>query len=137
SSRNACHISKISDTLCRISSSANTTDGWHARVVPSIYNFFIYQLQQFSFAHYCVADVSSCKFKLTTWKNSQFLNKPVVQRFMYFKFECTNAVRNIFDRVTLSVSKIVHRINTPLVACTMMMCMFDAIHQRVAQVHVG
>src|SRR3546814_3193340 len=43
---------------------------------------------------------------------------------------------NAFDAVTLSVSKIIHRVYAPFVASAVMLCIFDAIHQRVAQMHI-
>src|ERR1043165_176876 len=39
--------------------------------------------------------------------------------------------------ITLAMRKIVHRIDAPLVASTMVMCMLDTVHQRIAQQQVG
>ena len=46
-------------------------------------------------------------------------------------------MRNAFDGVTLPVCEVVHRVNTPLVARAVVMGVFDAVHDGVAQVHVG
>ena len=43
---------------------------------------------------------------------------------------------NIFNRITLSVCVIVHRINAPFISCAMMCNMTNAIHQRITEMHI-
>src|SRR5688572_10749198 len=52
------------------------------------------------------------------------------------KFKCANTVRDVFNGITLSMSKVIHRVNTPGVTRTVMMCMFDTVHQGIAHVHI-
>ena len=46
-------------------------------------------------------------------------------------------MRDAFDWITLAVGKIVHRINTPLIAGAVVAGVFDAVHDGVTHVHVG
>src|SRR5690606_39674094 len=63
--------------------------------------------------------------------------EPVVQFPVRDKFQRTNAVCNLFDGVGLSVCKVVHWVNAPLVTRPVMVRMFDAIHDGITHVHVG
>ena len=44
---------------------------------------------------------------------------------------------NAFDRIGLPVGIVVHRVNTPFVARTVMFRMKNTIHNRIPQQHVG
>ena len=67
----------------------------------------------------------------------QLLDEPVVERAMDIEFQSADRVSDILDRVALAMSVVIHRIDAPFVACAMMMSVKDAIHDRVAEHHVG
>src|SRR3546814_16084006 len=69
-------------------------------------------------------------------ENIKFFAEPIVQWTVYLEFKGADRMSNAFDAVTLSVSKIIHRVYAPFVASAMMLCIFDAIHQRVAQLNI-
>ena len=52
------------------------------------------------------------------------------------KFKRTNRMGNLLDCIRLPMGKIVHRINTPFIAGSVMMGMLDTIHQGIAQMHI-
>ena len=56
---------------------------------------------------------------------------------MGHKLESADRVGDTLEIVALSVSEVIHRIGVPFGACAMMRSMDDAIHHRVAEVHVG
>ncbi len=70
-------------------------------------------------------------------EDSQGLDEPVIEGPVYVKFECADGVGDMLDGVALAVGVVVHGIDAPFVACTVMMCVFDAIEDRVAEHHVG
>ena len=55
---------------------------------------------------------------------------------MNFEFEGTNGVRNFFNRIALTMGKVVHGINTPLVSGTVMLGVQDSIENRIAHEHI-
>src|SRR5690606_35382836 len=67
----------------------------------------------------------------------QLVNKPVVKRAVYFKFQSTDGVGNSFLVVALTMGKIVHGIHAPFVAGTVVMRFQNAIDYGVAHMHVG
>ena len=68
--------------------------------------------------------------------NAQFVKEPVVQRPMVLKFQRTNRMGNLFDGIFKPVGPVISRINAPLIACTVMFCMQNAVHNRIPHVHV-
>ncbi len=98
--------------------------------------FFIHELQKLTLAHHGVRHVQPRKFVLVRWIDLQLFNKPIVQRPVRNKFERTNAMGYVLNRIALSVCEIIHRVNTPFIPGAVMMRMFDAVHQRIAHVHV-
>lgn len=97
----------------------------------------IHQLDQLALAHDRVGHVEPCKFILMRRIDPELFDEPVVQRPVRDELKRANAVRNCFYGVALSMSKIVHRIDTPRVSRPVVVRVFDSIHDRVAEVHVG
>ncbi len=67
----------------------------------------------------------------------QSFTKPIIERAMYFKFKRTYRMRDAFNRVTLAVGIVVHRIDAPAIAGSVMVCMKDPVHDGIAHVHIG
>ena len=59
-----------------------------------------------------------------------------IQRTVYYEFEGTDGMGNAFEVVALAVGEVVHGINFPCSTGTVMRCLDDAVHDRVAEVHV-
>ena len=56
---------------------------------------------------------------------------------MRHELQGADAVGDAFEIVALSVGKVIHRIGIPLRSCAMMRGMDDAIHDRIAEMHIG
>ena len=56
---------------------------------------------------------------------------------MVFEFKRAKRMSYALHRVAYGVREIVHRVNAPLVARTVMRCVQNAVNNRVAQVDVG
>ncbi len=128
---------KVADGSRRIAAAAQTANGGHTRVVPTVHIVLLHQLQQLTLAHDGVVKVQTGKLNLLRVMNSQCLAEPVVQWAVHLKLQCADGVRDALDGVTLTVSEVVHRIDTPFVARAMMRGVQDAVHDGVAEVHVG
>ena len=99
--------------------------------------FFIDQLKQFAFAHHRVGQVHSCELHLSRVIDAKGSTEPIVQRAMVFEFKCADRMRDAFDGIALSMCPVVHWIDAPSIACTMMMSMHDAIQDGIPKVQVG
>ena len=71
------------------------------------------------------------------------LNFGLTERFGGYtnlRFDDTNPVTEeteYVDSIALTMCKIIHRVYTPFVASAVVICMFDAVHDRVTHVHIG
>ena len=54
-----------------------------------------------------------------------------------YEFERADRVGDLLDRVALAVGVVVHRVDAPFVARAVMLGVDDAVHDRVAEQHVG
>ena len=126
------------DRIGRKTATAQTADGRHTRVVPTVDETFFDELEKFALAQHCVCQVESVELNLT-WAIrfvGKKVDKVVVKRTVRHKFECTNRVSNAFEIVRLTMSEVVHRIYLPPIAGAMVRVLDDAIHNRVAEVHI-
>ena len=135
-SRYADLFTEKSNALRRISTSTKPADGRHSRIIPATDVLLSDQLQQFAFTHHSVGQIQSRELDLARMINAKLVAEPIVQRPVIFKLERTDRMRNGLDRIALTVSPIVHRIDAPLIAGSMMVRMEDAVHHRIAQVDI-
>ena len=56
---------------------------------------------------------------------------------MIFKLQRAKRVRDPLDGIRLAMSVVVHRINAPFIAGTMMLGVQDSVHHGIAQVEIG
>ena len=64
-------------------------------------------------------------------------NDPVVQRAMVLELQAAHAVGDALDGVLNGMGEVVHRVDAPFVALTVMLGVLDAVDGRVTHVHVG
>ena len=67
---------------------------------------------------------------------SEFFDEPVVERTMNVELKSADGVGDVLDGVALAVGVVIHRIDAPFVASTVMMSVYDAVHDRVAEHHI-
>ena len=113
-----------------------TANRRHAWIIPTLDVLFRNKLQQLALAHHGIRKVQSSKFNLPGMKNPQRSAKPIVQRPMVLELQGADRMRNPFDRIGLAMGPIVHRVNTPLRASTMVMGIHDAIEHRISQIEI-
>ena len=136
-------IYELTDRLRRVTPAAETADGRHTGIVPTVDETFFYQSQQVAFAHQRIAQVELVEFVLVRTMVVQILAffhpiyEQVVQRTVRNKLQCTQRVGYTFKVVALSVSEIIHRVSLPCSTRTVVRMLHNAIDNRVAEVHVG
>ena len=128
---------KIEDGARRVAAAAQRTQRRHTRIVPALNVLFKYQLAQVTLGHNGVRYVQAGKLALLgMMRQRAVVNHPLVQRTVVLKLNRAHGVRDALKCVLNRVCKVVQRIDTPLIALTVMMCTHDAVNRRVAQVHV-
>ncbi len=116
---------------------AQTADGRHAGVVPAHHDALLHQLEQFALRHEGIGEVQTGELVLVRGVDLQRLNEPVVERTVHVEFQRADRVGDLLDRVALAVRVVVHGIDAPLVARAVVLGVDDAVHDRVAEEHVG
>src|SRR5690606_26770871 len=104
---------EIADTRRSISPSAQSADGGHAGVIPAFHILLVDQLEQLPLAHHRVIQIEARKLVLLRGEDFQLFNEPVVQWPVGYKFEGADRVGDLFNRITLSMCEIVHRVYAP------------------------
>ena len=67
---------------------------------------------------------------------TRVLDEPVVERAIVLELERAKGVRDPLDGVGLAVRPVVEGVDRPRIARPVVVCVPDAVHQRVAQLHV-
>ena len=127
---------KRANRFGRVASPTQASQSRNARIIPAIHVLALNQFQQPTLAHHRVGQIQTIELNLLWMMNPERVAVPIVQRTMVFEFQRTNRVRDAFNRIRLTVSVIVSRINAPFVSGAMMFGMPDAIHNRVTHQHV-
>ncbi len=131
------HFAEVADRFRRVATAAEARQRGHPRIVPAIDVLLVNQLLELALAGDRVVQVQAAEFVLArVRRHRQVLQEPFVQRAMAFELEGADRMRDAFDGVRLPMGEVVVRIDAPLVAGLVVMRVTDAIHDRVAQVHV-
>ena len=142
-------IHEGTNRLRRVSATAETTDGRHTRIIPASNKTFLDKLEHFALRHHGISDVEAVELTLfraivrsvrretAEVRTAELVDEIVVQRTVYLKLQRTDRVRHSFEIVRLSVREVVHRIDVPFASCAVVrMRGDDAVHDRVAEVHI-
>ena len=115
------HVAEFTNRLGRIAAPTHARYCRHARIVPPGYHALLYQLFKLAFTGHGVTRIQPAKLVLLGPSgNRKMFNQPVVKWSMVLKFQRTDGVRYAFDRIFLTVSKVVSRVNHPIRAGLMM-----------------
>ena len=66
----------------------------------------------------------------------QFFYNPVIERSVILKFQSTDGMSHAFDRILDRMSKVIHRIDAPLVSSVVMCHTCYTVDNRVTHVHI-
>ena len=134
-------------TLGRIAAPADAADGRHAGIVPAVDHALVGENQEVALRHEGVVEVQFVELKLagTVVLNVAPVAAPlldprdeeVVELVVGHKLQSADGVGDTFEIVALSVGEVVHGIGVPLVARAPVGHVEHAIHDGVAEVHVG
>ena len=130
-------LTEVADRAGRITAAPQAGDGGHAWITPSRHVSAVDQVKQFTLTHHRVAEVESGELNLLRMMDSQLFQEPVVEWSMVFEFEGTDGMGDAFDRVRLSVGEVVGRVDTPGIPGSVMLCVQNAVHDRIPHIEVG
>ncbi len=130
--RDADRLAEIADRFRCVPPTAKAADGRHARIIPAADTIFLDQFQQLSLAHHGVGEVEPGEFDLLRVVDVEGIEAPVVQRTVNLEFERADRVRHFLNGIGLPMGIVVHRVEAPLVAGTMMFGVQNAVEHRVA-----
>ncbi len=68
---------------------------------------------------------------------SDVLNYPIIEGSVVLKFNGTHGVSDTLQRVLNGVRKVIERVNTPLIALTVMSEMKNAVDSGITHIHIG
>ena len=136
-----CHtnaLTEIADGMAGVASSSQTAERRHARVVPAGDVILLNQLAQLALGHDGVVDAEPRELDLPgLCGDGDIVYHPVIERAVRFKFQRAQRVRDALQCVLNRVCEIVHRIDAPLVALSVMVHVADAVNDGVAHVEVA
>ena len=121
-----------------VTTAAQTAQGRHTGIIPAVDDAHLDQLTQITLAHDGVGHIQTCELALLRELGAKdVLDDPVVQRTMVLELKAAHAVGNALDSVLNGVCEVVHRVDAPLVALTVMLGVLNTVDGRVTHVHVG
>ena len=97
---------------------------------------FLNQTKHFSFAHYGVVQIQSCKFNLLGMMDAEVFTEPVIKRAMVFKFQSTKGMSDALDGIRLTMCEIIGRINFPNASSLRMFLIKDTIKYWVTKIQI-
>ena len=68
--------------------------------------------------------------------DARVFHNPVVKRTMIFELERAKRMSYALHRIAYGVREIVHRVNAPFVACSVVRCPKDSVNYGVAHIDV-
>ena len=132
-------LDEIKDSGRSIAASAQTTKSRHTGIVPSVHQCILNQCTEITLTHYGVGNVEASKLSLLgrIYGKSAVLHNPIVEGTVILKLQRAERIGDAFQRVLNRMRKVIHRINAPLVALTVMMRTNDTVDGRVTHIDVG
>ena len=115
-------------------------DGGHPGVVPAGDVSALDELAELPLAHHRVVEVEARELVLVVagLRDSDGVEVPVVERPVDVELQGAHRVRHALDGVALAVRPVVEWVDGPLRSAAVVLGVAaDAVHQRVAELHVG
>ena len=140
-------VNELQDGLGAVATAAYAADGGHAGVVPTVHHALLGEDEQVALGHEGVVQVQFVELELAgavvlyvALVAFPFLNpgdEQVVEVAVRHELQCADGVCHALQIVALSVCEVVHGICVPLVAGAPVRHVQHAVHDGVAEVHVG
>ena len=130
-------VAEIADGLRREAAAAQAAERRHPRIVPAGDDALLHELAQLALAHHRVVDAETGKLDLARLAgHGDVVHHPVVERTVRLKLQRAERVRDALERVLNGMGEVVHRVDAPLVALTVMVHIADAVDDRIAHIEV-
>ena len=132
---------EVSDTLRGVASPAHTDEGGHTRIIPAVYETALHKLQELPLTHHRVSEIEPIKLILAravvAVLRLEEVDEIVVKGAVGDKLERTDRVGHSLEVVTLSMRKVIHRIDRPVRPGASVRLLDDAVDDRVAEEEIG
>ena len=136
--RDADAVGEIADGRRGVAAAAQSAERRHARIVPAGDDALFDEAAQLALGHDRVVDAEAAELDLARLGgDGHVVHDPVVQRTVILILQRAETVRDALERVLNRVREVVHRVDAPLVALTVMLDIADAVEHRVAHVEVA
>ncbi len=135
--RNTDSFTEVANRRRGIAAPAQTGQSRHAGIVPAADMAAFHQFQQLALAHHRIIDVEPSKLDLLGMMNLQLVEKPIVEGPVIFEFQSTDGISDTLQRIALTVGKVVHGVDAPLVAGAVVLSMENTVHDRIPHVEIG
>ena len=121
-----------------IAAAAQTAEGRHTRIVPSVDYIILDKVAKVSLRQNGVRDIETGEFDLARFTAyAHIVYYPVVERAVDLVFKRAQRVRDALYRVLDRVSEVVHREDAPFLALTVMIDIPYAVDYRVTHTEVA
>ncbi len=132
-------LAEVADGAGGVAPAAQAAQGGHTGIVPAGHPALLHQLAQLALAHHGVVDAQPGELDLPglVMGMDTLLDHPVVQGAVILKLQRAQGVGDALQCVLDGVGEVVHGIDAPLVALTVVMDEVDTVDDRVPHVEVA
>ena len=121
-----------------ITTSSETAECRHSGVIPSVNDACFDHGAELSLGKDRMCDAESCKLDLTGLAGGgDVVYDPVIQRSVSFELKRAEGVCDAFKSVLDRVSEVVHGVDAPLCACSVVRQVVDPVDNRISHVEVA
>ena len=121
----------------RHSAAAHGAQCGHAGIVPAADNAGLDKLDELSLGKDGVRQIEAGEFRLFGMVDIEGLKHPVVEFAIVHKLQRAQGVCNAFHGVAQGMREIIHRVDAPLVPCSVMVRVPDTVDGGIAHDNVG
>ena len=130
-------IAKFAHRCRRHTATTKPGNRWHTRVIPAVHMPFIDQLLKLALAGHGVIQIQATKLILAGNRRQwQIAGKPLIERSISGKLQSTDRMGHPFDGIFLAMSKIIGRIDIPLITGAMVWNLLDTIDHRITHIDI-
>ena len=139
-------VDKVDDTLGRVATATESTDGGHAGIVPSAYEAVLDQRQQVALRHQRVVEVELVELGLPRTVVLDIVGlaaplfhpsyKEIIQGPVLHELKRAPRVGDAFEVVALPMGEVIHGIGVPLRTSAPMRYVKHTVDERVAEEHI-
>jgi len=131
-------LAEIPDGSGGKATAAQTAQGGHTGIIPAIHIALLHQCSQVTLGQHGVVDAQTGELDLAgNVGHGDVFHNPVVQGSVVFKFQGAQGMGDAFQSVLDGMGKVIHGVDAPLVALTVMVHVTDPVDNGVTHIEVA